>query len=119
MKKGVIIAIVVNVVMIAVFIVTIILTRPIKPNKDWIIGKTFEEVRARYGEFDEPILFVDENRNFVSGVEGTYVHAHAGYIIEPEKKFFLGWVPGKMLYICFDENGIAYKCYTDLYSTHI
>ena len=53
-EKGVIIAIVLNVVMIAVLIVTIILTRPVKYSKGWIIGKTFEEVHARAGYIIEP-----------------------------------------------------------------
>ena len=68
---------------------------------DWIIGKTSAEVIDKYGEFDCTYMPVGE--------DGLY-RSKCGYTVKKPRRGFLGTSPEVLLFISFDENGIAIDC---------
>ena len=67
------------------------------------IGKTSAQIEAEYGKFDcygQPICD-----------DGLYRSTACGYTIYEQKKGFLGTDPERLVFIRFDENGIAYDIY--------
>ena len=68
---------------------------------DWIIGKTSAEVIDKYGEFDCTYMPAEE--------DGLY-RSKCGYTIKDPQRGFLGTSPEVLLFISFDENGIAINC---------
>ena len=68
---------------------------------DWIIGKTSAEVIVKYGEFDCTYM--------PAGEDGLY-RSKCGYTIKDPQRGFLGTSPEVLLFISFDENGIAVDC---------
>ena len=68
---------------------------------DWIIGKTSAEVIDKYGEFDCTYMPVGE--------DGLY-RSKCGYTVKKPRRGFLGTSPEVLLFISFDENGIAVDC---------
>ena len=92
-------------IVLAVILLILLITWWNSPlyHQDWIIGKTQEQVVARFGEFD----FYYEHTDFHEGISLCY---RGGYRITADYVDGLGTWQGKRLYICFDENGIAYLC---------
>ena len=68
---------------------------------DWIIGKTSAEVIDKYGEFDCTYM--------PAGEDGLY-RSKCGYTVKESRRGFLGTSPEVLLFISFDENGIAVDC---------
>ena len=68
---------------------------------DWIIGKTSAEIIDKYGEFDCTYMW--------AGNVGLY-RSKCGYTIKDPQRGFLGTSPEVLLFINFDENGIAVDC---------
>ena len=68
---------------------------------DWIIGKTSAETIDKYGEFDCTYMS--------AGDDGLY-RSKCGYTIKDLQRGFLGTSPEVLLFIRFDENGIAVDC---------
>ena len=95
--------IVLAVILVVLVIVLIVWWHSPQYHQDWIIGKTQEQVVARFGEFRyyyKPV-----------GYQGSLDRYDGVYQITPDRVDGLGTWQGKRLYICFDENGVAYKCY--------
>ena len=97
-------------VIIAVLIYIIIITQWPKYNEKWIIGKTSREIQGKYGTFDVQPVNID--------IDDIYRNTEAGYVLVPEKVGLLGTEPAEILYIYFDEDGIAYKCVTKTEPLH-
>ena len=68
---------------------------------DWIIGKTSAEIIDKYGAFDCTYM--------PAGEDGLY-RSKCGYTIKDPQRGFLGTSPEVLLFIRFDENGIAVDC---------
>ena len=68
---------------------------------DWIIGKTSAETIDKYGEFDCTYMS--------AGDDGLY-RSKCGYTVKEPRRGFLGTSPEVLLFINFDENGIAVDC---------
>ena len=68
---------------------------------DWIIGKTSAEVIDKYGEFDCTYM--------PAGEDGLY-RSKCGYTVKDPQRGFLGTSSEVLLFISFDENGIAVDC---------
>ena len=68
---------------------------------DWIIGKTSAEVIDKYGEFDCTYM--------PAGEDGLY-RSKCGDTSKDSRRGFLGTSPEVLLFIRFDENGIAIDC---------
>ncbi len=78
----------------------------IKYDEDWIIGKTKEQIEAKYGVFD---YYLREERD--SSVESTERYYYEGrYTLRPERVGYLGTDSAVYFLIKFNEDGIAYKC---------
>ena len=72
-------------------------------NADEFIGKTSSQIEAEFGAFDccgKP-----------SSEDGLYRNTSCGYTIQEEKQGFLGTDPEWLVFIRFDENGVAYETY--------
>lgn len=69
---------------------------------DWIIGKTSSEIIDQYGAFD--CITMDANE------DGLYKNCKCGYTIIEEKQGFLSKSEEVLLFVHFDENGVAVKC---------
>ena len=69
---------------------------------DDFLGKNSAEIMARYGEFDCVYMPADE--------DGLYRNSKCGYTIKEPKRGFLGTSPEVLLFISFDEYGIAVSC---------
>ena len=81
----------------------------IKYDEDWIIGKTKEQIEAKYGEFDSYYRRV----KYVDGVPtGEYVNV-GRYVLQEEKVGYLGTDPAVFFIIDFNEAGIADNCYEE------
>lgn len=68
-----------------------------------VIGKTSAQIEAGYGTFDcclEP-----------AGADGLYRNTACGYTIKEARVSFLGTVPETLLFISFDETGVACDAY--------
>lgn len=67
------------------------------------LGKTSAQIEEEYGKFDccgQPV-----------GDDGLYRNTACGYTIQEPKKGFFGTDPEWLVFIQFDENGIAYNTY--------
>lgn len=73
-----------------------------KYNEDDYIGKTSQEIIEQFGEFDCVTAPPDEN--------GLYRNCKCGYTIEESEQGFLGSSEEVLLFISFDENGVAQSC---------
>ncbi len=68
-----------------------------KYNGRFIIGSSIEEITSEYGDFDK-VFYTDSSNITISG---------AGYLVQQEKKGFLGTSPEKYYMIVFDSTGKA------------
>ena len=66
------------------------------------IGKTSVEIIGEYGSFDCVLVPASE--------DGLYRNCKCGYTIAEPQKGFLGTSEEILLFIVFDENGIATTC---------
>lgn len=71
----------------------------IQYDTDWIIGKTSTEITSEYGAFDCTTMPVKE--------DGLYKNCKCGYTIKEPQQGFFGSSEEILLFITFDENGIA------------
>ena len=72
-------------------------------NADDYLGKTSSQIEAEYGAFD----CCGSPRN----EDGLYRNTSCGYTIQEPKRGFLGTDPEWLVFIRFDENGVAYDTY--------
>ena len=73
-----------------------------KYSADDYIGKTSAQIEAEYGTFDCCGKPVSE--------DGLYRNTACGYTIKESRVGFLGTDPEVLIFISFDENGIAVAC---------
>ncbi|MBE6963305.1 MAG: hypothetical protein E7443_01720 [Ruminococcaceae bacterium] len=73
-----------------------------KDNEDKFIGKTSAEIENALGAFDCV--------GMPAGEDGLYRNCRCGYTIKAREKGFLRTAPEVLLFITFDENGIAIAC---------
>lgn len=71
-------------------------------NKKDIIGKRSDVILSEYGDFDFSTGRID--------ADGLYRNCKCGYTIKEKKTGFLGSSDEVLLFIIFDENGIAVQC---------
>ena len=69
---------------------------------DDFIGKTSAEIEAEFGTFDCCLMPANE--------DGLYCNTACGYTIKESRVGFLGIVPEVLIFIRFDENGMAISC---------
>ena len=67
------------------------------------LGKTSTQIIAEYGDFDCI-------NNHADG-DGIYRSTSCAYTITEPRKGFLGTDPEVLIFIVFDHNGIAVRCY--------
>jgi hypothetical protein len=67
------------------------------------IGKTSLEIEAEFGKFDL--------EGIKSSQDGLYKNTACGYTIKEKQKGFLGADPEILIFIDFDENGVATHCW--------
>jgi len=67
------------------------------------IGKTSAEIEEEFGKFDCIGMPMED--------DGLYKKTACGYTLKESKKGFLGTSDEWLLFISFDENGVAYECY--------
>ena len=72
-------------------------------NADEFIGKTSSQIEEEFGAFDQC--------GKPSSEDGLYRNTSCGYTIQEEKRGFLGTDPEWLVFIRFDENGVAYDTY--------
>ena len=72
-------------------------------NADNYIGKTSAQIEAEFGTFDCCGMPISE--------DGLYRNTACGYTIKESRVGFLGTDPEWLVFICFDENGVAYDTY--------
>lgn len=77
-----------------------------KYDEDWIIGKTYEQVVDRYGEFHSYYTITD--------YDGSFAYFLGTYVVKSERVGYLGTTPETFFRVRFDEKGVAYKCYEEL-----
>ena len=68
-----------------------------KYNDRFIVGSSIDQIIAKYGDFDKVFYADSENKTVNS----------AGYLVQPEKKGFLGTSWEKYYMIVFDATGKA------------
>ena len=73
-----------------------------KYGTDDFIGKTSAEIEAEFGTFD--CCFMPANE------DGLYCNTACGYIIKESRVGFLGADPEVLIFITFDESGMAVSC---------
>ena len=74
-----------------------------KYNTDDFIGKTSAQIESEFGTFDCYGRPCSE--------DGLYRNTSCGYTIQAPKRGFLGTDPERLVFIRFDENGVAYDTY--------
>ncbi len=74
-----------------------------KYSEEDFIGKTSAQIEAEFGTFDCLGMPVSE--------DGLYRNTACGYTIKEEQKGFLGSDPEILIFIEFDENGVATRCW--------
>ena len=89
-------------ILISAFLLLSLVGCAAKYNTDDFIGKTSEEIISKYGIFDCISAPVSE--------DGLYRNCQCGYTTKEPKKGFLGTSPEVLLFISFDENGVAIEC---------
>lgn len=75
-------------------------------DEKWILGKTSQEVEARYGKF-----------HITSGsksADGLYRRGLGCYILKEKEGDFPGARPETLFQIAFNGDGIAYETFVDL-----
>ena len=74
-------------------------------DKDWMIGKSSEQIQFRYGKFDKA--------DGEAGSDGLYRDCKCTYVlVTGHREFYTGDAePDEYLSIYFDEYGIAYEVY--------
>ena len=73
-----------------------------KYDEDEIIGLTSVEIVEKYGDFDRPQGFPDE--------DGLYRDCYCGYLISEKSVGFYGSTELEYFMIYFDEDGLAQRC---------
>ena len=74
-----------------------------KYSTDDFIGKTSTQVEAEFGTFDCCGMPISE--------DGLYRNTACGYTVKESRVGFLGTNPEWLVFIRFDENGVAYDTY--------
>lgn len=74
----------------------------IQYEEDDFIGKTSTQIIEEFGAFD----CVGKD----AGFDGLYRNTQCGYTVEAPKTGFFGRTEEVLLFILFDENGVAVKC---------
>ena len=74
-----------------------------KYSTDDFIGKTSTQVEAEFGTFDCCGMPISE--------DGLYRDTACGYTVKESRVGFLGTDPEWLVFIRFDENGVAYDTY--------
>jgi hypothetical protein len=92
----------VSFLILSVFILIVFTSCTSKYNEKKILGQTSAALIAAYGEFDLADVSPD--------ADGLYRNCRCGYTIKEPKVGFLGTSPEILLFIKFDENGIAVAC---------
>ncbi len=67
------------------------------------IGKTSAEIENEFGKFDCCGMPMED--------DGLYKNTACGYTLKEPRKGFLGTSDEWLMFICFDENGVAHECY--------
>lgn len=67
------------------------------------LGKTSHRIVAEFGPFD--------CEGKAPGADGLYRNTACGYTLQDERTGFLGTEPEWLIFIAFDENGIAHECW--------
>lgn len=75
----------------------------VKYNEDRFIGKTSAQIESEFGPFD--------CCGMPAGTNGLYQNTACGYTVRKPRVGFFGTDPEILLFISFDENGIARNCY--------
>ena len=91
---------------ISIFIIVFLLSaanRSSKYNEQDFVGKTSAEIINQYGPFDFVTLYPKE--------DGLYKNCSCGYIIQESSAGFWGTSREMMIFIVFDESGIATGCF--------
>lgn len=91
-------------ILISIVLIISIFSGCSKYNEKDFIGKTADEITAKYGEFDingEPFVTTDS----------SYRGFGYGYLIRNSYVGFLGTEPAVYFFIVFNSNGIATNCY--------
>jgi hypothetical protein len=101
-KKKFIIILSLSVVMVIVVAVYILNFSSFYYNPNWIIGRTYEEIVNRYGEFD--LILGDMNHEFF-GFYGFYKNES---LLDSIERFIFG-TDSRYYCIDFDSEGIAYS----------
>ncbi len=76
-----------------------------KYNEDDFIGKTSAQIVEEFGQFDCILMHMSS--------DGLYRNTACGYTIVEAGGGLFGEEPEELIFICFDENGVAYKTYED------
>ena len=93
----------------AIFICIVFLLSPVgcstkqKYNAEDYIGKTSAQIEEEYGKFDCCGIPISD--------DGLYRNTACGYTIQESKKGFLSTEPEWLVFIQFDENGVAHNTY--------
>ena len=74
-----------------------------KYSADNFIGKTSAEIEAEFGIFDCLKMPISD--------DGLYRNTDCGYILKESRVGFFGTEPEWLIFICFNENGIAYDTF--------
>ena len=74
-----------------------------KYRTDDFIGKTSAQIEAEFGIFDCCNIPICD--------DGLYRNSSCGYTIKEPRVGFLGTDPEWLVFIRFDENGVAYETY--------
>ena len=74
-----------------------------KYNTDDFIGKTSAQIEDEFGMFDCCGVPISD--------DGLYRDTACGYTIKESRIDFLETDPEVLVFICFDENGVAYDTY--------
>jgi uncharacterized protein YxeA len=111
-KKRKLIIFIFVLLIIIIAIITIIIYKTYYPtfykyNDSWIIGRSYEEIAERYGEFDLEYSVSYNKEGKATGGTGAYEAETPFRRIG--RQFLGGQIP--YYFIVFDENGIATKVY--------
>ena len=74
-----------------------------KYNADKFIGKTSAQIESEFGAFDCCLM--------PANADGLYHNTSCGYIIKESQVGFMGTEPEWLVFIRFDENGVAHDTY--------
>ena len=70
--------------------------------EEQLLGKTSAEIEIEFGQFDCVLMPASE--------DGLYRSCQCGYTVKEPQVGFFGTSPEVLLFIYFDENGIALSC---------